>query len=189
MHPPCGVGKLRRTANHGGSPEKVSTMGGRGKGSSATMRRCQVPSGTTCKVWHPSSSGHSPPSESSVSKRTRAWVSLRAAAFPLETSCSTAARSSTLRRGGDHGRFAVGRGAMRSRSLCRRCSKSFRLRSLAFVFWNRGHLGARSRPRPDGVRVEWEEQFIPIRMPYLKQFSPMQFDGGLQPCLSASCRQ
>src|SRR5262249_48472237 len=43
------------------------------------------------------SSACSPPRESSASRRIRAWVSLRAAAVPLETSRSSPARSSTVK--------------------------------------------------------------------------------------------
>ena len=40
--------------------------------------------------------GASSPPESSASRRMRAWVSLRAAALPLDTNCSNSARSSVV---------------------------------------------------------------------------------------------
>src|SRR5262245_55183409 len=56
-----------------------------------TVRKLVPKAATIC------SSACSSPWESSASRRMRAWVSLRAAAFPLDTMCSRSARSSCVK--------------------------------------------------------------------------------------------
>src|SRR5262249_13129161 len=55
------------------------------------VRRLVPRAATICSSAYPL------PQESSARRRMRAWVSLRAAAFPLETICSKSARSSAVK--------------------------------------------------------------------------------------------